>query len=187
VTVPTKRGRGRPPKPPKPFFEDGSPHTPSERASGLPGWPEQFIAGQRDMEALLRQDYGVGPHVSLDCVWPLLSVGEHEGELDGTLTDGDRRAIETFDRNTERQQQLANHAAAAKTALARARRDRLCLKNKDLLDQVKRGSRSRNSAVGVIRSRWLKRGDCGPMPCARTLNGWLKDFAGPLGAIIQHE
>lgn len=170
MTVPAKRGRGRPPKP---FFKGGSPYTPSGKASGLPGWPEQFMDGQREMEAHLRRDYGVGPHVSLDCVWPLLSVGEHEGELDGTLTDGDRRAIETFDRNTERQQQLANHAAAAKTALARGRRDRLCLKNKDLLDQVKRGSRSRNSAVLVIRSRWRVRGDGDPVPCARTLNDWL--------------
>lgn len=184
MTVPTKRGRGRPRKP---FFKDGSPHTPSGKASGLPGWPEQFMDGQREMEGHLRQDYGVGPHVSLDCVWPLLSVGEQEGELDGTLTDGDRAAIETFNRNTERKRELAKEAAGTKAALAKTRRDRVCRKNEELLDQVKCGSRSRNSAVGVIRSHWLMRGDCGPMPCARTLNGWLKDFAGPLGAIIQHE
>ncbi len=170
MTVPTKRGRGRPPKP---FFKEGSSHTPSRRASGIPGFPEDFIEAQRELEARLRQDYGVGPHVPLECVWPLLSVGEQEGELDGTLTDGDRAAIETFNRNTERKRELAKKAAATKAALAKTRRDRVCRKNVDLLDQVKRGRRSRNSAVAVIRRDWRVRGDSDPMPCARTLNDWL--------------
>jgi hypothetical protein len=129
--------------------------------------------GQREMKAHLRRDYGVGPHVSMDCVWPMLSIGEHEGELDGTLTDGDRRAIETFNRNTERKRELAKEAAATKAALAKIRRDRVCRKNVDLLDQVKRGRRSRNSAVVEIRRDWRVRGDSDPMPCARTLNDWL--------------
>jgi hypothetical protein len=112
--------------------------------------------------------------VPLECVWPLLSVGEQEGELDGTLTDGDRAAIETFNRNTERKRELAKEAAATKVALAKTRRDRVCRQNVRLLRRVEDGKLSRNSAVAVIRKAWSETDD-GPRPCARTLNGWLAE------------
>jgi hypothetical protein len=133
------------------------------------------MAGQREMEASVRREFGVGPYVKLEDLWPLVTLGQHEGALDGTLTPSELEAMKSYDKNVERQRQLATEAAAVKSALAKARRDKVRSKNSDLLGRVESGKRSRNSAVEHILKNWGVAGDGGKRPSKRTLDGWLAE------------
>ena len=161
MTVVRKRGRPR-----KSFFADGSPAIPSRPLSEL---AQALVIGGTKFEAEIRRDYGVGPHVPLDLVWPLLALDDDNG----LPTQSDAEAIRAYRAGKAKQQETARLASDGRTKIRDDRRARVQNKNAGLLKKIEQGTLTRNSAVTRIREQWDRKGDDGEMPSARTLNDWL--------------
>jgi hypothetical protein len=105
----------------------------------------------------------------LALVWPLLALGDE----DGVLTSGDAASLAAYEVGRTKQMETAWLAAHAKAAATDARKKHVRHRNADLLERARLGKLKRNSAVVAIRRDWMRRGDGGACPSARTLNDWL--------------
>jgi hypothetical protein len=153
-----KRGRPR-----KAFFLNGS--FPS-RGRTLTALATSLRQGARIFDAQTRKDFRVGPHVPLDLVWPLLSLGEGDPFREA-------ESISIYKAAIARQADEARAASEARAAFTAARVKCVRKNCDDLLRMVEDGLLTRNSAVEVVRRAWPVRGDGRPKPSVRTLNDWL--------------
>ncbi len=166
-----KRGRGRPPKPPKPFFTDGRPAGPPRPLSELgKRLADAAVENKKDM----RRRWGFGPHVGDELIESL-----EFGDLEPSLADP-----EADQKYREAKKKRRGYGAMGGTRTEdKVPGWRVWLNGEAAwIDEKLRDGRSRSSVWKQLRKNWTKLKGPGSPPSERSLYAWAKaqNLAGTL-------